>query len=513
MKRIKYLYTGAIAATLLVSSCKKDFLETKPSENISPGQIADASTQDPTLLKGAVSGLYSTMYNTGTGGTTNHDDFGQKGYDIYGDMLASDMVLGAVTYGWYSGVVRYQSTKDYTSNPAYQPWRYYYRIIFAANNLIETLGGNDAVPANATLKSYMGQAKGMRAYAYFYLAQFYADKGFGTGSEKILPLYTDTKGQSVPLSTSAQVYDQIIKDLTAAIDLLNGYTRQNKSEVDVNVAKGLLAYAYAARGTNEDLAKVVTLTDDVLAVYPLTTKNAVAAQFDASGALTNPESGFNTVSTPSWIWGVDLTLAAELDLISWWGQIDIYTYSYAWAGDPKYIDAGLYDSIHSDDIRKTQFFNNKPPYTDEHGDYGGLVPQGKFFNSARVEGGQRNVTDDYIYMRADEMQLLNAEAKARLGQDADAKTSLKKLLALRQTNSSYVDALTGNALKEEIYLQTRIELWGEGKVYLAMKRNKHSVTRGANHLFNAGETFSYDADELTFPIPQAEVINNANLYK
>ena len=62
MKRIKYLYTGAIAATLLVSSCKKDFLETKPSENISPGQIADASTQDPTLLKGAVSGLYSTMY-------------------------------------------------------------------------------------------------------------------------------------------------------------------------------------------------------------------------------------------------------------------------------------------------------------------------------------------------------------------------------------------------------------------------------------------------------------------
>jgi hypothetical protein len=73
------------------------------------------------------------MYNTETGGTTNHDDFGQKGYDIYSDMLASDMVLGALNYGWYSDVARYQSTKDYTLDAAYQPWRYYYRIIFAAN--------------------------------------------------------------------------------------------------------------------------------------------------------------------------------------------------------------------------------------------------------------------------------------------------------------------------------------------------------------------------------------------
>ena len=42
------------------------------------------------------------MYTFGVGGTTGHDDFGQKGIDIYTDMLESDMVLAALNYGWYS---------------------------------------------------------------------------------------------------------------------------------------------------------------------------------------------------------------------------------------------------------------------------------------------------------------------------------------------------------------------------------------------------------------------------
>ena len=505
MKNFRYIITGALALTMFASSCKKEFLDEKPSQLISTDQLADAVKQDPTLLKGMVSGLYSTMYNTGTGGTTGHDDFGQKGYDIYSDMLASDMMLGSQTYGWYATVARYQATKDFTLNPAYIPWRYYYRIIFAANTVIDVLGGNDVVLTDATLKNYMGQAKAMRAYAYFYLTQFYAPKGYGAGTEKILPIYTDTKVPNQSLSTSAQVFDLIIKDLTESIQTLSSYNRANKGEVNADVARGLLAYAYAARGTNDDLAKVITLTDQVLATYPLTTKNAVVAQLDGSGKLLNPESGFNNVAAPSWIWGSDLTIASNLDLISWWGQVDVYTYSYASVGDAKVADNALYASIRTDDVRKNQFVNSTT--------YKGLIPTGKFFDPNRVIQGQRQVTTDYIYMRSDEMLLLNAEAKARLSQDAPAKDALKKLLALRITDYSYIDALSGAALKEEIYLQSRIELWGEGKTYLAVKRNKHAVTRGSANIFFPGETFTYDSDELTFPIPQAEVINNPNINK
>lgn len=501
-----------LTATLVfvASACDEEFLDKKPSEQLSTEQIAAAAEKDPSLLNGNIAGLYSTMYNTGTGGTDlNHDDFGQKGYDIYSDMISSDMVLGALNYGWYSGVARYTATQDYTVNADYQPWRYYYRIIFAANGVIDALGGTDAEQTETDQRHIMGQAKAMRAYAYFYLAHFYATS-YGDGSERILPLYTNTEVPNQPLSTAEEVYNLIVSDLTQAADYLSDFNRASKDQIDSWVAKGLLAYALAARGTSADLQQVVTLTNDIIdnSGFQIANQDEVVAKFDpTTHALLNPQAGFNNVANPSWMWGVDLTLANDLDLVSWWGQVDLFTYSYAWAGDPKIIDNDLYDAIRPDDVRKNQFIDI---FGDEQ-----FWPVNKFFAQERTQemdedewGLQRQITSDYVYMRIEEMYLLNAEANAKLNQDAAAITTLKALLDLRIADPSYVDALSGQALDDEIYLQTRIEMWGEGKSYLAMKRNKATITRGPNHLFFAGESFPYDAPELTFVIPQAEVLNN-----
>lgn len=502
------------ALAIGVSSCGKDFLDEKPSQYLSPGQISDATELDPGLAQGNIDGVYALMYKTGTGGTNlSHDDFGQKGYDIYSDMIASDMALGSLIYGWYGGVANYNSTTDYTNTDAYKPWRYYYQIGLAANATIELLGGADAELEGNNVY-IMGQAKAMRAYAYFYLAQFYST-GYGTGAEKILPIYRNTQVPNQPKSTSKEVYDFIVENLEEAIVHLEGFNRASsaKNQINQDVAKGLLAYTLAARGSTEDLERVVTLTDEIInsGAYPLTTRDEVVAKFEQplteSSELLNPESGFNDVNTPSWMWGVDLTLDSDLDLVSWWGQVDLFTYSYAYVGDAKIIDDGLYAEIAEDDIRKDQFVDVN--------DNGQLWPINKFYWSGRTkfldaneEGGQRYIVTDYVYMRVEEMYLLNAEAKAKLGQDGPARERLKELLELRVEDYSYVDALSGQALEDEIYLQTRIEMWGEGKSYLAMKRNKATITRGSNHLEHAGESFPYDANELTFPIPQAEVLNN-----
>ena len=79
---------------------------------------------------------------------------------------------------------------------------------------------------------------------------------------------------------------------------------------------------------------------------------------------------------------------------------------------------------------------------------------------------------------------------------------------LRVPSSAYVDTLTGQALLDEIYLQTRIELWGEGKSYLAMKRNQATVTRGSNHLSFVGQPIPYNDERMQFEIPQDEIQNN-----
>jgi hypothetical protein len=106
------------------------------------------------------------------------------------------------------------------------------------------------------------------------------------------------------------------------------------------------------------------------------------------------------------------------------------------------------------------------------------------------------------------MYLLNAKAKSTVGNDSDARMVLKNFLTIRNMDGAYLDAMSGTTLQKEIYLQTRIEFWGEGKSYLAMKRNKATTTRGSNHLFFAGDSFQYNDAKLTFEIPQNEVLNN-----
>jgi hypothetical protein len=103
---------------------------------------------------------------------------------------------------------------------------------------------------------------------------------------------------------------------------------------------------------------------------------------------------------------------------------------------------------------------------------------------------------------------LHAEAAAKTGREPQAKAILTQLLTARNTNIAYISTLTGAALTDEIYKQTKIELWGEGKSYLAMKRNQATINRGSNHLFQAGIAVPYNDAKLSWKIPQAEMLNN-----
>ncbi|WP_375334454.1 RagB/SusD family nutrient uptake outer membrane protein [Flagellimonas sp. C4] len=486
MKNIN-IKLSVIASLFLLASCGEDFLDEQPSEFLTQEQVGEAAAVNPAVIEGTISGIYSTMFATGSGGTTNHDDFGHKGYDIYGDMLSGDMALSVSTYGWYrADITEFQATTDFTRTRNYMPWRFYYRIIRSANLVIDALGGNDVVPELEENRYLMGQAKTLRAHAYFYLTQYYANSY--DPSAEILPIYDSPDDLNGPKVTTAEIYALMEKDLNESISLLDGFARSSKSQVDKTVSQAILAYVLASKGDSHQ--EVMDLT---------------AAVINSGGyTLMNSEevlAGFNDLNTSGWIWGVDLTVDNGLGLVSWWGQMDRFTYSYAWAGDAKAIDSDLYDAIPEDDVRKQQFAAPEGAYAD-------LMPLNKFYHPDRVIGGQANITTDYLYLRVAEMYLLHAEAAAKAGQTGAAQTMLKVLLDERVPSSAYVDGLSGQALLDEIYLQTRIELWGEGKSYLSLKRNQGTVVRGANHLSNVGTAIPYDDERLTFEIPQLEIQNN-----
>ncbi|WP_248574858.1 RagB/SusD family nutrient uptake outer membrane protein [Flavobacterium sp. H122] len=479
-------------------SCTEDYLDVKPTAFVTPEQVDQVAEYDPTILNGYINGVYSTMYTDGMGGTTGHDDFGQKGIDIYTDMLCGDMALSRSGYGWYRNLTRLTATVDFTRNENYVPYRFYYKVIYGANNVIKSQGGNDAVPTEDEARFVLGQAKALRAYAHFYLQQLYATEYIA--SEKSVPIKIDLTNFATPRSTSQEVMNQVVKDLEEAIVLLDGYVRPqgDKTSVNQNVAKVLAAYAYAYIGDATSLAKARDYAKDVA--------DNSGASLMSSGEVVG---GFNSVTSNSWLWGVDIKKDMGFDLISWWGQMDYYTYSYQWAGDRKAMDSGLFAKILPNDIRRTQFRSNVASTASTY-----LIPWNKFYHPAKEIGGQRNIETDVVLSRVEEMYLLYAECAAKTGQEANAIAYLKTLLSNRFVNAAdyaYVDALTGQALLNEIYLQTRIELWGEGKSYLAMKRNKATTKRGTNHLSFQGVDIPYNDGRLTFDIPQAEVLNNPNL--
>ena len=482
----KFHLSTIIAVLLLMFGCEEDFLEREPSEFITQNQINDAAITNPGIVAGTIAGIYSLMIQIETGGTTGDDDFGQKGNDIFGDMLCGDMALSQSVFGWYrASITQFQGPQDPTFGDNRQVWRYYYRLVRSANSAISALGGSDAVPELEENRFQLGQALAIRAHSYFYLTQYFANDY--NPSAEILPLYDDIEDLNGPKVATSEIYSLMENDLTAAISLLEGFGRGAKNEINQDVARGILAYVLGSR--RDSWEQVAALTGAVIdgGAFPLMTAEQIVG-------------GFNDVNIPGWMWGIDLTSEIGLNLVSWWGQMDSFTFSYAWAGDFKAIDQDLWDAIPADDARKAQFSDDPENRF--------LLPLNKFYDNNRVIGGQRFIETDYIYMRVAEMYLLNAEALARSGNEAAARARLKELLDLRIPDSSYVDGLAGQALLDEIYLQTRIELWGEGKSYLAMKRNQATIVRGPNHLSFVGIPIDHNDERLTFEIPFLEIQNN-----
>ncbi|MDR1723607.1 MAG: RagB/SusD family nutrient uptake outer membrane protein [Tannerella sp.] len=493
------LFAG-LSATLLLTNCSEDFLTKEPSGVLSTSQLNEIAKNDPgSVLLPLTTGLYSTTFAYGSGGLSQHDDFGQKCIDIVTDMMCADMAMPSNSYGWFRDDYNFVSQTK-TENRAYGLWRYYYRLIKSANEVLDLIGGDGEVPEDAESKAYYGQAKAVRAYCYFYLVNLYQHP-YGEKKDKPgVPIYTsqlipDFVGQS----TVQEVYTLIINDLTEAIEVLKDYDRgSDKSKADKYVAYGLLANAYLMRGESGDYQKAVDAANAVIGSgkFPLMTANDVT------------KSGFNSITIPSWIWAIDLTSENSPALPTFWGQVDYYTYSYAWAGDFKVIDADLYARIPTTDIRKQQFGSPSGGVGEDP-----LLPIYKFYDSDRSPG-KRLWENDEVYMRVEELYLLKAEALARDNKTSEAATTLKELVDLRDpTTAATFASMSNAALLEEIYFNWRAEMWGEGKVYLAMKRYKKTVKRGPNHYLRAGESFAYNDSRMIFEIPEREELNNPYIVK
>lgn len=493
---MKTSYNNIISIALFIgllglAGCGKDYLDREPSDYLTGEQIKKYSPLNPEIPNGMIRGIYSLTFEWGTGGSGDHDDFGQKSIDIVTDMMSGNMVLTGKTYGWFSQDYELNSMNK-TDGRAYKIWRYYYQVIKGANSVIDGLGGDTITTENPEIMAAYGQAKALRAYAYYNLVNLYQQPFGDNSNAPAIPVYTSQlTAEAAPLSTVDEVYQLIIKDLEKAVILLDEFQRPNKNEINANVAKGLLAYAYLSSGNYE---KAAAVSGEVIA----------SGEFRLMDINEVVQSGFNSVNIPGWMWGIDLTKDNTPGLPSFWGMMDIFTYSYAGAGDGKAIDIRLYNAIPDNDIRKSQFLN-KP------NDQYYLHPTYKFYDNNRVIFGDRQWENDLVYMRVAEMYLIYAEAYSHIN-SGEAKKILRIFLAQREPGAATrINALSDENLKKEIYFQWRVEMWGEGKSLFALKRFKQTVTRGENHKYLANSPYEYNDNRMIFQIPESEINNNPQI--
>ena len=159
MRNVIYKIAACSALVALVlSGCKESFLEEDPNGYISSDQIKENAVWNPNIMLGQALGTYSTTFAWQTGGTTNHDDFGQKSIDIATDLMSGDLAMSGETYGWFSDAARLQCNTT-TKNRTYMLWRYYYRIIKACNEIFDTVGGDEVYRLMRITKIIMHKQK------------------------------------------------------------------------------------------------------------------------------------------------------------------------------------------------------------------------------------------------------------------------------------------------------------------------------------------------------------------
>lgn len=156
-----------------------------------------------------------------------------------------------------------------TSETFTGPWDIFYREIGRTNAAISR--ADDITFANPDTKAArVGEAKFLRALSYFYLVQTWGDVP--------MPLEeTITANKAVVRESSANIYTQILKDLTEAEAALP-VEATDYGRVTKGAAQFLLAKVYLTRGWNfnnslggspDDFNKALTYADKVIADYPL----------------------------------------------------------------------------------------------------------------------------------------------------------------------------------------------------------------------------------------------------
>jgi starch-binding outer membrane protein, SusD/RagB family len=448
---------------VMISSCKKSFLEREPYGGLPTGE--SIKTVDDMEI--AVNGAYANLRSANLYGRT---------IPLFADLLADNVYISAVNSNRYLDFFQVNYTVN--NGNAQGIWETAYNTILNTNNVI-----NSSLQGTPEIDQLRGEALALRALMYFELVKHFSK-----------PYTVDANGLGVPIivtydpfkkpqrNTIAEVYTQIKKDLDDAIPLLtiqktSGYFTQS-------AAKALLARMHQFKG---EWASALSVAEDVInnGGYALLGPNQFFSYWSSNTARND---------------GLETLFEVVFDLVGNAGN-DALAYFYDQAGYGDALSARSFYNLYSaTDIRRALIV----PVA--HPDRGNIRVVNKYPNSSQPD------KDEVKVIRLSEVYLIAAEAALQSGDEALSLIYLNEIALRRDPNFAGYSS-SGAALLDDILLERRKELAFEGHRYWDLARYNRDVVRVniANNYPGVPLTIPADNFRRILPIPQAELDANPTI--
>jgi hypothetical protein len=480
IKKIMTPGLNRILCLLLLSfvtlwGCKK-FVEIPPPVT----QLVTASVFDnSTTATSAQTSIYTQMANNGE----------SYWLALYSGLLA-DELTNYSTENFMEDY--YANAMNAAVGNLFGNWQSYYNYIYQANAVISALQGNNSISPGIE-QQLIGESEFVRAFWLFYLTNSY-------GNVPIVTTTNYTVNASIARSPQAQVYRQIVSDLSDAQQKLNSNyvdnsdttttterTRPNKAVVQAFLARVYLymgkydsAETFATEVINNNLYQLCTNLSPLMGSNSVFLKNSTEAIWQLAIPLptnSNTQDALNFI-----LLGAPYTSSSS--------SVNCTT-----------ISPQLLGAFEVGDLRREYWIdsvNATSPY---------------YYFPYKYENISSTVTEYDMVFRLAEQYLIRAEAEARLGDSTDAIIDLN-FIRKRAGLSNY--SLTNQGpLLVAILHEKQVELfteWGHRWFDLIRTGAIDTVMGAPGNVYSAkGGIGSWNPDWELYPIPPSDMSLDPNL--
>jgi hypothetical protein len=434
MHRVKIAFFTALVI-ISTSGCKNLVEVNAPVTSTNGDNVYTSDANATAVLTGMYGNISKGSFATGNAGISFFSGLSSDELTLYNGISSADKK----TYYYQNALY----SKTTGTDPGTDFWASMYNYIFICNAAIEGLA--NASPVTPAVRTQLtGEARFMRAFFYFYLANLYGDVPLSITTD-----YSTNAG--LARSARSQVYQQIIADLKEAKTLLsdnylNGSLQKytgapERLRPTKWAASALLARAYLYNGDYANAESEASTVINNTSLYRL-------ASLDSSFLKNSTEA----------IWQLQ-------PVNTGWNTEDarVFVLSSAPVGvnttHPAYLSSYLLSAFEASDNRRLKWVTG---YTDLSGTH--------YYPSKYKSATNGAAVTEYLMMlRLGEQYLIRGEARAQQNNIGGAQADLDSIRA--RAGLPIVVSSDKASLMAAILHERQVELFTEwGNRWLDLKR-------------------------------------------